>query len=217
MSKPDEDVTDEAWETARAILGHPGVLVSASCYQRIAEQFGRAIMAAEQRAEWQPIATAPDSPDAKLRVLVFDPSQRNPVEARIADGTWWRDRAKRYGPNAAPTHWLALPGPPVPAPMQTEEAYAMSKPDDIRQDVWDKAAMAFLAAINEQSDDWTQSVQVIARAIMAATAAEHQANIEACKTQAEQAKANGCPHEALGALWCASAIGLQAAIRARSA
>lgn len=64
-------------------------------------------------SDWQLIDTAPDSPDAKLRVLVFDASQRNPVEVKFADGSWWRERAKKYGPGSAPTHSMHLPPPPA--------------------------------------------------------------------------------------------------------
>lgn len=69
---------------------------------------------------WQTIETAPDSADGKLRVLVFDPGQRVPIDVKIADGNWWRDRAKRHGESAAPTHWMPLPAPPTHNPDRKE-------------------------------------------------------------------------------------------------
>lgn len=63
---------------------------------------------------WQPIETAPSSPDGKLKVLTYDPTEKpDCIQIQIADGDWWRKNAKSRGPWTAPTHWMPLPPQPT--------------------------------------------------------------------------------------------------------
>jgi len=104
-------------EAEKAMLDSPICMITTADWDAAVLLISQALLSAYERGkaerEWQTIETARDSPDGKLRVLVFDPTQRNAIGVAIADGKWWRKNAKSRGPHTAPTHWMPLPAPPA--------------------------------------------------------------------------------------------------------
>lgn len=69
-------------------------------------------LAAYEKAQWQPIETAPK--DGSW-ILVSDPSGTWMDSARFYEGAWcsWPTTICQYGPEEdPPTHWMPLPEPP---------------------------------------------------------------------------------------------------------
>lgn len=130
MSRPD-DIPAEVWETAQAVESdciNATWNGTAKGTRTISETIiARAIMAAKAEAmsDWRDIGTAPkDGSDMLLAIHKFnDPAQGQIVVFGYWDhGQWMPVRSGDCDELYPPTHWMPIPTPPVPTPMQEEDA-----------------------------------------------------------------------------------------------